>query len=221
LKEFFEFTKINIYFHTTELISMKLEIISHENYPDLPLVKALHMSCAIPMAFSPCFYNEKCFIDGGLLNNYPLSTYFEKSNNSNNVIGFVSKSKRSFKNNKIKKIDANNNILDILNLYIGHFIKKLHTKKKFNIKNEILINTNGINEKDFIAAITCKESRKKYLDDGYQIAENFLKEVNFKNNNNDINNDISNNNNDISNNNNDISNNNNDISNNLLNTIIN
>mgnify|MGYP003975499705 CR=1 FL=1 len=174
LKEFYEFSNINIYFHTTELISMKLEIISHENYPDLPLIKALYMSCAIPMVFSPCFYNEKCFIDGGLLNNYPLSTYFEKyPNNINNVIGF--RSSKSSKKKKPKKLNSNDNILDLLSVYTNHFINKLQTKKnKIDIKYELEFNVGPINEKDFIGAITCKESREKYLNDGYKEAEIFL-----------------------------------------------
>lgn len=189
LKEFYEFSNINIYFHTTELNSMKLEIISHENYPDLPLMKALYMSCAIPMVFSPCFYNEKCFIDGGLLNNYPLSTYFEKyPNNINNVIGL--RGSKSSKKKKLKKLNSNDNILDLLSVYTSHFVNKLQAKKNIKIKYQVEFNIGYLNEKDFISAITCKEERTKYLNDGYKEAEIFLERYKLLNSND---NDISNN----------------------------
>lgn len=194
LKEFYEFTNIKIYFHTSELISLKIQVISHENYPDLPLIKAIYMSSAIPIVFSPCFHNEKCFVDGGLLNNYPLSTYFEKyPNNVNNVIGF--RGKKELKKNKILKINSDNNVCDLFSLYISHFGNKIKSKKKFNIKYQIEFNIGPINEKDFIAAITCKEEREKYLTNGYKQAEIFLEKYKLETINN-INNyiDISNNN---------------------------
>ena len=172
LKEFYEFTNIKIYFHTAELISLKIEVVSHENYPDLPLIKAIYMSSAIPMVFSPCFYNEKCFVDGGLLNNYPLSTYFEKyPKNVNNVIGFRGKKKKKY---KIAKINSNNNVCDLLSLYINHFANKIKSKKKFDLKYEIEFNSGAINEKEFISVITCKEEREKYLNDGYKEGVIFL-----------------------------------------------
>jgi len=166
LKEFYDFSNINIYFHSVELNSFKEDIISHENYPDLPLVFAVYMSSAVPMVFTPCFYNNGCYIDGGILNNYPLSTFCNKIPN-NEKSGLGLRGKRSNKKNKNVSINSSDNILNLLQIYVGHIINKFRPKNKKKIFNEIEFNVGNINSKDVIEVITSKEMRIKYLDEGY------------------------------------------------------
>ena len=59
---------------------MTLEILHHTTHPDLTLVKALSMSCAIPLLFKPISYENKYYIDGGTVNNYPLNVMIENHN---------------------------------------------------------------------------------------------------------------------------------------------
>lgn len=55
----------------------KIEYITHENYPDLPCILALKMSCSIPIIFERCMYNDYHYIDGCVHDNlaiqYPIS----------------------------------------------------------------------------------------------------------------------------------------------------
>ena len=41
--------------------------------PDMDTVKATVMSCAIPILFEPCIYNNERFIDGGIIDNFPIA----------------------------------------------------------------------------------------------------------------------------------------------------
>jgi predicted acylesterase/phospholipase RssA len=50
----------------------QIEYISHENYPDLPCVLAIKMSCSIPIIFEKCIYNGNHYIDGGVYDNLPI-----------------------------------------------------------------------------------------------------------------------------------------------------
>ena len=46
--------------------------ITHETFPDLKVIDALKMTCIIPIMFIPVTYNNKRYVDGGVVSNYPL-----------------------------------------------------------------------------------------------------------------------------------------------------
>lgn len=76
LQALYEYTKVELCFITTELnttYGLHTEILTHKTYPDMSLNTALASTCAFPLLFKPVLYNDKCFVDGGLLNNFPLN----------------------------------------------------------------------------------------------------------------------------------------------------
>ena len=81
LKELYEYTKIDYHLYTTNINNQKPICIdlSHKTHPDLEVYKAIAMSSAIPVIFKPIFYNNGCYIDGGLLNNVPINSCIEDS----------------------------------------------------------------------------------------------------------------------------------------------
>ena len=78
LKQLYDITGVDCHFCTVELNSFVFTDVSHENYPDLEVVKAVQMSAAYPVFISPVFIENKCYIDGGLLCNYPINICVEK-----------------------------------------------------------------------------------------------------------------------------------------------
>uniref|UniRef100_A0A6C0E2M0 PNPLA domain-containing protein n=1 Tax=viral metagenome TaxID=1070528 RepID=A0A6C0E2M0_9ZZZZ len=73
LKEFYEYSKIDLHIFTFELNTFKTVNLSHDLNPDMLLVDAISRSCAIPGVFMPICVENECFIDGGVMANYPLS----------------------------------------------------------------------------------------------------------------------------------------------------
>lgn len=73
LKEFYEYSGVELYIIATEINAFKPEILSYKTYPDLELIKALTISSSLPVIFTPHFLDDKCFIDGGIFSNYPLN----------------------------------------------------------------------------------------------------------------------------------------------------
>lgn len=53
------------------------EYISHYNYPDLPCILALQMSCSLPFIFEKCIYNDNWYLDGGIVDNLAIQYPFE------------------------------------------------------------------------------------------------------------------------------------------------
>jgi predicted acylesterase/phospholipase RssA len=57
---------------THNLTSDKLEVLSHETYPDMPCLIALRMSANLPFIFDHFKYLGSFYIDGGISNNFPI-----------------------------------------------------------------------------------------------------------------------------------------------------
>lgn len=49
------------------------EVISPETHPDMPCICAIRMSCTLPFIFQPYEYNGCLYLDGGLVENLPIS----------------------------------------------------------------------------------------------------------------------------------------------------
>jgi len=49
-----------------------------------PLIRAIHASCCIPGVFKPIMINEQMYVDGGVLNNFPVEPLL---NNCDYIIG--------------------------------------------------------------------------------------------------------------------------------------
>lgn len=73
MKEFYEYCGIEFYFITCDANHFTQHIISHKTYPDLELITAMCMTGAFPIVFTPVIIDDKCFIDGGMSNNYPVN----------------------------------------------------------------------------------------------------------------------------------------------------
>jgi NTE family protein len=66
-------------FATYNLSQSKTEYLSHETYPDLPCITALHMSANLPLIFEKFLYSGSYYIDGGLSDNFPIDLADDQS----------------------------------------------------------------------------------------------------------------------------------------------
>jgi len=74
MKEYFELTKVDLHIFVTEVNSFRSLDINHKAYPDWKLIDAVYASAAVPIIFSPLYKDELYYVDGGLLNNFPLNS---------------------------------------------------------------------------------------------------------------------------------------------------
>ena len=68
------YSKENNFTISVDDILKKVDL-SHTTHPDLPLIKALQMTMCFPIMFQPICYGDDCYVDGGLLNNFPLNDF--------------------------------------------------------------------------------------------------------------------------------------------------
>lgn len=131
MNELYIKTEKELHFITSELYNGELnEIdISYKTHPDLSLITALKMSMAFPIVFQPVYNNNRCYIDGGLLNMFPLNNCIDNCINNYKILKEIDKTE--YIDNEIKE-----NILD----EILAFRNKFKTDNDFNLdeKSDIL-----------------------------------------------------------------------------------
>ena len=55
-----------------------VEYISYETYPNMKLTDAVRITTAVPLYFQPLKYNNKTFVDGGCMDNYPINLFTDR-----------------------------------------------------------------------------------------------------------------------------------------------
>ena len=75
-KEHFELTGKNLIITGTCLNESKAYYFNHERNPNMKILLAICISCAVPVVFEPIKYDDKLWLDGGIIDNYPIN-YFE------------------------------------------------------------------------------------------------------------------------------------------------
>lgn len=89
LAEFYEKTGIQLHLIATELPSLAPIDISHLTHPGWTVVQATYCSSGLPLLFAPLIRDEKIYIDGGLVCNYPVQFCIEAGNNPDEILGLA------------------------------------------------------------------------------------------------------------------------------------
>jgi predicted acylesterase/phospholipase RssA len=63
---------------TFNLSARRMEYLSPQTHPDLPCITALRMSCSLPLLFPLFAYNGSLYVDGGIVDDFPLSQIDEE-----------------------------------------------------------------------------------------------------------------------------------------------
>jgi len=171
LKEFYLYSKIELYLYSFEINNFKMESISYKTYPDLPLLTAIQMTCAIPILVSPVYLEGKCFIDGAVVSNYPLNICFDYIENKDEILGL----KNKYEVKKYNIINEESTLLDYIITFLYKLISQLNTEdKQPYIKNEIVYNAEYLSL-DYIKSVLFSiDIRKDFLQNGIKAAIEFL-----------------------------------------------
>jgi predicted acylesterase/phospholipase RssA len=172
LKDLYEYSKIEFHLYSTninEFIPTKVDI-SHKTHPNLELYKAITMSLTLPIIFSPICDNSGCYIDGGLLNNFPLNDCIANHNNIDEILAINTSSEKSINNTDKDTILP----YYLYNLFNG--MRRLISieTNQLTIPNLIdcKLQTNNLN--DWKRALYDDNIRQKIIDIGEKYGESFL-----------------------------------------------
>ncbi len=160
LLELYKKTKKHIILVATCLNTKKAEYVSHETFPEMPLCIAMRMTTCVPLLYPPVRYNDKIYVDGGLLDNFPIDYVKDRLNE---VIGV----------NLILPI-TNESSIDNIKEYILNIFEIFSVafrKYDDNIYKNVVYNI-PVNKKNPLDLSISLEEKKQLVRDGYE----FMKE---------------------------------------------
>ena len=173
LSTFYEHTGIDLYLYSISLNTFECVEFSHKSHPDLEVLRALYMSCSLPYIFQPMFYNGSYYIDGGLLNSYPLANCLEYAKEDEVLsIKFGTKP-------YINEICEDANIFEYGYYIYRKLVKKARNNPECNIPYELIIPCIEVNMHDVNKVLYKQEVRREYIDYGISCAVDFLDEIGY------------------------------------------
>lgn len=173
LKEFFDYSKIEIHFFTFEINRFQVVDINYLTHPNLSLLTAIQMSCALPVLVTPVCLEDECFIDGGINCNYPLNYCLEKFKVKEEILGF--KNNYSSDNRNNIKINNDSNLLDFIMNFLFKLISNLSSnEKQCKIPFEVITDTKYMSIDFFKKSFFSEEVRRELFNLGIKSAENFI-----------------------------------------------
>jgi predicted acylesterase/phospholipase RssA len=119
--ELFKITSIKLIVTGTCINDTNLYYFSVDHSPDMKVIDAVIISISLPLFFKPFFYNNKYWIDGGCINNYPIDLFEDRLDD---VIGI----------NLI--VNNHNESFEDIQTYIGAVVKSI-LKGQHYYKNNI------------------------------------------------------------------------------------
>lgn len=164
---FYKMTNKELHIFSTNITDGKCEDISHITHPKWKLTDAIHASCCIPILFEPINISNKYYIDGGLLNNFPIKNASTKFKNDEICGIHINHSSCAVPNTNYSNIIEFLQIL-LLSIFTNFFHVSNYDASSFN--NIYYINSDEhLNIFTIVNCFSDKNIRIKYFELGKQL----------------------------------------------------
>ena len=181
LREFYEYSHISLNVFTVELNAFRKVQMSHATHPDLPLMDAIKMSSCVPMLFQPILRDGCCYIDGGVMVNYPLRECLEDTQCSpHEVLGL-----RNLWNNPNEGIGIQSSLLEYLRFINLQLVRMVNATTMASAPtalnervNEVVCRVKpDITPAEWLSIMSDAGQRLAWIEDGIAFAKSFLNDT--------------------------------------------
>jgi predicted acylesterase/phospholipase RssA len=170
LENFYNLTKIELHLFSFEINEYKGHDISYLTHPNLSLMLAIQMTCALPVLVTPVCIDDKCYIDGGMSCNYPLNFCITSGKIPDEILGFKNKY-----SDKKDSINLESTLLDFLLSFLFKAVLSVNTDhSQPQIKNEVICDVQYLTFNVLRNALSNMETRRELFKNGTETADNFL-----------------------------------------------
>ena len=178
LIEFYAYNHKEIHFYATEYSELQLVDISYKTHPTWKLIDAIFASCCLPVLFIPLFHEEKYYIDGAIVMNYPLQCCLDQGCDINTILGLTTKSvEEESPKSKPYRMSSSYKLLDYvisISMKLWSNIKHERTDAEKNVPNQIYV-TCPSDPWTIFKAFDSKEERLRLYTTGVDSALLFIK----------------------------------------------
>ena len=177
LKEFYEYSNIDLHIFTFELHKFETIELSHTTNPDLSLLQALTMSSSLPGIFMPTIIENCCYIDGGVMCNYPLNQCLRDHTNKNEILGIKSSFNNKTENFANVEVTTESSLLEyVICMSINSMNYIRDSVKMEHIDNTVrcFVNKNPLTLDSIQESVKNQELRRNLIKMGEEDALEFL-----------------------------------------------
>jgi predicted acylesterase/phospholipase RssA len=170
LEDFYKFSNIELHLFSFEINAYIVQDISHLTHPNLSLMTAVQMTCALPILVTPVCIDEKCYIDGGMACNYPLNYCITSGKIHDEILGF----KNNYGDEK-NNINPSSTLLDFLLSFLFKAVFSVNTDHaQTPIKSEVICDATYLTFDILRNTLSNVEVRRDLFKNGTLTAEQFL-----------------------------------------------
>lgn len=172
METFCEMTGVSMYFYATEYSTFDVKEFSVEATPRVKILDAIYASMAIPILFKPIVIEEKMYLDGSMLINYPMEKCLEKNEDLTAILGI-----RHEMAAKVSKTDDSTefDMLHYATNTIYKIIDKIQIDQSYKNIKEIIVQAKMEDLTNFFKIANNSEDRRKMIESGARDASNWLK----------------------------------------------
>ena len=172
LNDFYKLTNIELHLYSFEINEYKVQDISYLTHPGLSLMTAIQMTSCLPILVTPVCIDNKCYIDGGMACNYPLSYCIDSGKNEDEIFGF----KNKYIDEK-EHVNSDSTMLDFLLSFLFKAVFSVNTdRKQPQIKNELICDADYLSFSVLKNALTNMEVRRNLFENGIETASKFIEQ---------------------------------------------
>jgi len=170
MEEFYQLTGKDIHIFTTEFNEFVSVDISHKTHGDWKLVDAVYCSICVPFLISPIIISEngahKCYVDGGLTNNYPIGPCIKDHPDidTDTIFGILLGVE---KNGGCGRVIPDMNFLDFTSTVVAKLVKRMICiDMSIKIKHELVFYEPENPGESAMNIIKHTSKRKEIIDEG-------------------------------------------------------
>ena len=165
MREFYEWNHIEFHLFTTDINAFELVDISYKTHPEWKLIDAIYCSCAIPLIFPPLIIGDRCYIDGGLLLNYPLSRCIADGCLPEEILGI--RKGNSLADSSTTIVTSSSTLVDYLMVIIKKVTEKLSLNNAYiDIPHQLFIRAEHVTPYNIYTMAKSAEEREQYIQFG-------------------------------------------------------
>ena len=171
LKEFYEKTGIDIHFFVTELNKFVSVDFSYKTHPNQLLVEACYMSSSVPLAFTPIIRDGCVYLDGAIINDYPLNECIRDQKCDIREIMGVKLYWERIPGNVTEK----SSIIHLMSVFMSQIKANLFEHRFIQtIPNEVICVSKGQTLQDWVNSLKDENCRRELMQRGEVFAKLFL-----------------------------------------------
>ena len=146
------------------------ECFNYENTPDLEVIKGIYMSSSFPILFSPMYYNDSYYLDGGVHIDCPIDQCLKDHKNEETVCIRKLCPIRPLKMKLLKEAT----LLDFGLLFIKKLVANTRKMDDMKFENTVVFTGEELILDDFMKIVADKETRGKSIELGRDLGDKYL-----------------------------------------------